>query len=405
MSDIIEPDIIEPELPPAYQFLSKPARYKVVYGGRGKAATWTFATLLILMAAEKQLRILCTREIQRSIKNSVQKVLIDTIGRLGMKQSFDILKDSIVHKVTGSEFLFMGLHRNREEVRGTEGIDICWLGEARNVSQDSLDFLIPTIRKENSEIWVDFNPDQETDPIYDMMVTNGREGALVKKLTYRDNPWFPEVLRKEMEWDREHDTDKYQWIWEGNTRTVSEALVFKGVFVERPFTIEEFGEPDGGPYYGADWGFSVDPTTLIRCFIKGQVLYIDYEAYGLHIDLDAMPALFDQVPHSRDNMITADSARPEMIHEMNKRGFFCDSARKGKGSIEDGIAHIRSYKEVVIHPRCRHTLEEFKLYSYKTDPLTGNPIPKLEDKHNHIIDALRYSLEDVSRGFPTVAFI
>jgi phage terminase large subunit len=386
------------QIPTAFRFLFKPKRYKVAYGGRGSGKSWAFAAALILLAASGTYRILCTREIQRSIEDSVYRLLIDTAERLGVDHQFDIGKAVIRHRVTGSEFLFTGLHRNRSKVKGYEGIDICWVEEAESVSKESWDYLIPTIRKDGSEVWVSFNPDQETDPVYEMFVGTDREDAHVTKVTWKDNPFFPAALQKEMEWDQEHDADKFRWVWQGFTRVISDALVFHGCFIEKPFSLEEIGQPDGGPYYGVDWGFSVDPTTCIRAFIKDQTLYIDHEAYGVHVDLDAMPALFDQVPGSREYTMTADSARPEMIHELNGRGFYINGARKGQGSVEDGIAHIRSYKQVVIHPRCRHTLEEFKLYSHKLDPLTGNPTPKLEDKHNHCIDALRYALEDVSRS-------
>lgn len=392
------------DIPDAFKFLFTPKRYKVAYGGRGSGKSWAFALVLILLASSTTIRILCAREIQRSIDDSVYRLLIDTMERVGIDHQFEIGKAVIRHKVTGSEFLFTGLHRNRSKVKGYEGIDICWVEEAEAVSRESWDYLIPTIRKDGSEIWVSFNPDQETDPTYDMFVDSGREDAHITKVTYRDNPFFPAALKQEMEWDRQHDDDKYRWVWEGFTRAISDALVFHGKFIEQSFDDTEFEPFDGGPYYGCDWGFSVDPSTLIRCFIKNQTLYISHEAYAVGADLDALPRLFDTVPGSRDYTITGDSARPETIHEMNGRGFYIKGSRKGAGSVEDGISHIRSYKQIVIHPRCRHTLEEFKLYSYKTDKLTGYPTPTLEDKHNHCIDALRYAIEDVSRSV-SVAFI
>ena len=392
------------DIPSAFRFLFEKSRYKVAYGGRGSGKSWAFALVLVLIASSTQARILCTREIQRSIEDSVFRLLVDTINRIGLDSDFEITKNTIRHKVTGSEFLFLGLHRNRSQIKGIEGLTHVWVEEAEATSRESWDYLIPTIRTDDSEIWVSFNPDQATDPVYEMFVSEDRADSIVKKVSFRDNPFFPDPLRKEMEWDRERDHDKYRWIWDGETRAISDALVFKGCFSEKSFSLDEFEPVDGGPYYGADWGFSSDPTTLVRCFIKDQTLYIDHEAYGLHVDLDGMPALFDQVPGSRQWSIKADSARPETIHEMRKRGFPVNPARKGAGSIEDGISHIRSYKQVVIHPRCRHTIEEFKLYQYKVDQLTGKPTPKVEDKNNHCIDALRYALEDVSRAV-SVAFI
>jgi phage terminase large subunit len=151
-------------------------------------------------------------------------------------------------------------------------------------------------------------------------------------------------------------------------------------------------------YYGADWGFSVDPTALVRCFIVDKKLYIDYESYGVKVDIDKTPALFDLIPGVRMHMITADSARPETISAMRNYGFKIKSSIKGKGSVEDGIAHLRSFEQIVIHERCRHTIDEFRNYCYKVDKHTDEISTVPEDKSNHVLDALRYSIEDVMRN-------
>jgi phage terminase large subunit len=216
---------------------------------------------------------------------------------------------------------------------------------------------------------------------------------MVRKVTYADNPWFPEVLRKEMEYDRAHDTDKYLHVWEGEPRKASKAQVFAG-----KWRIGETPDKSEVYYYGADWGFSQDPTVLVRCFILDQVLYIDHEAYGVGVDIDMTPQMFDRVPGARDWYITADSARPETISYMAKNGWKIRGAKKGKGSVEDGVAFLRSFKEIVVNPRCRHTIDEMRLYSYKVDRLTGDVLPALAAGNEHIFDAVRYSLGPIIRS-------
>ena len=180
----------------------------------------------------------------------------------------------------------------------------------------------------------------------------------------------------------------------------TDAQVFHG-----KYRIDSFDTPDDVVfYYGADWGFSQDPTTLIRCFVDDGTLYIDWEAYGVGVDIDKTPELFSQVPSSADYIITADSARPETISYMKQHGYpRMRRARKGKNSIEDGIAYLRSFREIVIHSRCKHTADEFKLYSYKRDRLTGDVLPTIEDKNNHFCDSLRYATESLRHAAPQIS--
>jgi phage terminase large subunit len=380
---------VKVQLPKGFRFLTTPSRYKIAYGGRGAAKSRSFARALILLSAKFKERILCAREIQLSISDSVKRVL-DEIARLKMEAIFESTKTEIRCLPTGSNFIFSGLKNNPDKIKSTEGVTKCWIEEAHTVSQESLDILIPTIREEGSEIWASFNPKYKTDPIYKMFVgENPPPSSIVRKVNYYDNPFFPEVLRKEMEWCKSRDTDKYLHVWEGEPVLHTEEQIFNGVW-----KIEDFGEPPAGTtlYYGSDFGFSQDPTTLIRCWIDGKTLYIDHEAYGIGVELDEIPQLYDSVPGSRKWVITADSARPDTISHIRKKGFKIRGAVKGKGSIEDGIEFIRSH-EVKIHPRCKNTIDEFMLYSYKKDKHTDEILPIIVDKHNHMIDAARYALE------------
>ena len=375
----------------AYAKLLEPHRFKVLKGGRGSGKSHTVARILLSRGYEKKLRILCAREIQKSIKDSVHKLLSDLIEEFGLQSFYTITQASIVG-INGTEFMFCGLWQNASEIKSKEGIDYCWVEEAERVSEQSWDYLIPTIRKEESEIWIVFNPDSETDPTYKRFVTNKPDDELLIETTYRDNLlFFPKVLEREMEWCKKTDYDKYLWVWEGQPRNLSDALIFKGKFV-----VDDFETPIVERYYyGADWGFAQDPTTLIRCFIIDRKLYIDYEAWGVGVELDEIPQLFDSVPESRKWRIPADSSRPETISYIARKGFQITSCDKWTGCVEDGIAFLKSFEQIVIHSRCVHTIQEMKSYCYKKDRLTDEILPIIVDKDNHCIDALRYALESL----------
>ena len=381
------------ELPDWAEPLCTPSRYKAFYGGRGSAKSHTMATALVLRAYDVPTRILCAREIQKSIRDSVKRLLDDKIAAAGLGNFFKST-DNEISGANGSLFTFAGLRSNIESIKSMEGIDIAWVSEARAVSQTSLDVLKPTIRKDNSEIWFDWNPGLPTDPI-DVMF-RGPAGppprSIVRRVNYSENPWFPDVLREEMEWDLRRDPDKHAFIWKGEYQRNSEARVFKN------WTVEAFDTPANASFYfGADWGFSVDPTTLVRMYIVDRTIFIDHEAYAVGCEIDDTPALFDTVPGARQWLITADSARPETISYMRRQNFRMQAAKKGAGSVEEGIQFLKSY-DIVVHPRCQHVIDELTLYSFKIDPLTGGVTPVLDDKNNHMIDAARYGLEGVRRN-------
>lgn len=675
------------EIPEKLLFLiNKKIRYKVAFGGRGSSKSWSFARALLYLAMFSKIRILCTRQLQTSISNSVHKLLSDSISDMGLSKYFEITRETI-RCYNGSEFFFKGIQNNINEIKSIEGIDICWVEEAQSVSQDSWDVLIPTIRKEGSEIWVSFNPDREEDATYKLFVTNKRDNCKSILVNFSDNPWFPNTLREEMEYCKRTDFGKYEHVWLGKTVLNTDSQVFNG-----KFDIKDFESPeDARFFYGADWGFAClkgdtlvstkkgdvplkdinvgdevltrkgykkvlftknkgykkvyeldfgygssiiatgdhkiftyngwkrvdelerneelcviksslmvklikgirkvstqitstiktekktgyitetcgniikaifqkamlytistvihsitilktllvlllmsiqrytitiilaqyqkkdcvklekrtdiqkkigrkgkksqlkqfnikeeyvksvknlskllmftkssvvriveksliqgiakknmfvksavkhllqqlmgaerhvrksvpinlvelidkeevfditvedcpeyfangvlvhncDPTVLTRSYILDRSLYIDYEAFGVGVELDEIPQLFDSVPDSRKWKILADCARPETVSHIRNKGFIIESCPKWKGSVEDGIEYLRSFEKIYIHPRCKHTYNEFKFYSYKQDRNTNEVLPILLDKDNHAIDSLRYAL-------------
>jgi phage terminase large subunit len=380
------------------------ARFKVLKGGRGSAKSWSIGRALILYSLEEPLAVLCCREVQGSIRASVHKLLVTQIRTLGLSEWFDIDVRAIAGR-NGSTFDFEGLFANVDRIKSFEGLRIIWVEEAASITADSWEVLEPTLREEGSFFLINYNPDDANAPTHLMFGDSPRPDALVQHVDYRDNPFLTEPLRLAAEYMRSVDDDAFRHVWLGECRTHSEAQVFRG-----KFTVEEFtpvrrpqpgdpwsataSKPWDGPYMGADWGFSQDPSTAIKCWIHDKTLYIEHEAYGIGVDIDKTPALFDGIPDARKYLIRADNARPETISYMQQNGYpRVQPCAKWKNCAEDGVAHLRSYEKLIIHPRCEHTAEEFRLFSYKVDRLTGDVLPDLVPKHDHCIDALRYAVE------------
>lgn len=404
-------------------------RHRVLHGGRGGAKSWTVAHKIVERARRWPVRILCTREYQNSIRDSSKKLIEDCIDRMGfgsLGDRFFTVTEREIRGRNGSVITFLGLNGKDAAIKSLEGYDLAWVEEAASISQASMDALVPTIRKQGSEIWWTYNPRYATDPV-DIMFRgqSSPPGSIVLEVQGHDNPWFPAVLRRDMEYDRLRDPEKHAHIWRGGYVLRSEAQVFRN-WSSLPFDAPE----DATFRFGADWGFSRDPTVLVRCFIgrwsggpgasqvvaesKGSCLFVDYEAYAIGCPIDETPALFagsdTRRPARWDNpqgmrgieragalRITADSARPETIDYMTRRGFQIVPAIKGPGSVEDGINFLKNY-DIVVHPRCHHLLDELIHYCWSVDRQTGEILPKLADAHNHVIDALRYALEGARKA-------
>lgn len=376
---------------PKFKSLFQPKRYKTFHGGRGGAKSWAAARALVIMAASKKLRILCTREVQNSIKDSVHKLLKDQIEMLGLNPWFKITDEKIVSSC-GSEFLFKGLRFDPLGIKSTEGVDICWVEEAQSVSSDSWAILIPTIRKEGSEIWVTFNPGEESDPTYQRFIVNPPDDSITVEVNYYDNPYLPETLRKEMEYCKRIDYEAYEHIWLGKPKSISDSVIFRNRYRVEAFPDDLWQQADR-LFFGADFGFANDPSTLIRMFMIDTRLYIEYEAYGVGVELDEMPQFYDSIPEVRKWPIKGDNSRPETISYLARQGFSIDAAAKWKGSVEDGVTYLKGFEEIIIHERCKHTADELRHYSYKVDKKTGDILPIIVDKFNHCIDAIRYGLD------------
>jgi phage terminase large subunit len=378
--------------------LLEPARYKGAHGGRGSGKSHQFAEMLIeAHIMDQKRRSVCVREVQKSLAQSVKRLLELKIESMNAGAYFEIQEAQIKSKKGDGLIIFQGMQNHTaDSIKSLEGYDCAWVEEAQSLSQRSLDLLRPTIRKPESELWFTWNPANASDPVDHLLRgPNPPPDAVVLEVNYTDNPWFPDVLRNEMEYDKRRDPDKYGHVWLGKYLQNSSTRVF------RNWRVEEFEAPAGAIHrLGADWGFAVDPTVLVRCHIIGRTLYIDYEAYAVGCEIIDTPDLFMTVPESEKWPMVADSARPETVSHMKKNGFpKIMAAVKGPKSVEEGVEWLKSY-DIVVHPRCVHTIDELTLYSYKTDPMTGRVLPVLEDKKNHVIDALRYACEGVRRANP-----
>lgn len=361
-------------------------RRNYIYGGRGSGKSHDVAEYCLFRAYQAKIKVLCTRELQNSIADSVYSLLKNKITDMKLDFFFTVYKDRIVGN-NGSEFIFKGIHNNVSEIKSMENISIAWLEESQSLSRESIDVIVPTIRAPGSILIFTFNPYKDNDPIY-MEMKNATEDDLVIKANYSDNPWFPEELRLEMERDKKNDYQKYLWVWEGECLGLSDAQIFRGKYV-----VENFETPKNADFhFGADWGFANDPTTLVRSFIVGNDLYIDMCAGKVGCDLEDTPSLFNEVQGSSIYPIYADSARPETISFMRSKHYNVIAAEKWNGSVEDGIQYLRSFSCIHIHERCKAVAEEFDLYQYKVDRQTGEVLRVPVDKFNHYIDAIRYSL-------------
>lgn len=387
---------LPPKLVPVFAPARGELRYRGAYGGRGSAKSFSFAKMAAIWGYAEPLRILCTRDIQDSIKESFHAELKNAIAsEPWLAAAYDVGIDYLRGK-NGTEFIFKGLRHNITSIKSMAQIDLCIIEEAEDVPEHAWEALEPTIRIHKSEIWLIWNPKSENSPVDKRFIKHTPPRSAIVELNYRDNPWFP----PELEEQRKHaqatiDPGRYAWIWEGKYLQDCEARVF------RNWKVEEFEAPvDAIHRLGADWGFSIDPTVLVRCHIIGRKLYIDYEAYEIGCDIVSTPDLFMTIPESEKWPMTADSARPETISHLKKHGFpKIQSAVKGARSLEEGVEWLQTF-EIIVHPRCKHTIDELTEYSYKVDPDTRRVLPVLLDKNNHLIDALRYACEGVRRAQP-----
>ncbi len=405
---------IPPKLIPVF---TGPARYRGAHGGRGSGKTRTFALMTAVrayMAAEQGRRglILCGREFVNSLDDSTMsevKLAIESVPWLAAY--FEVGEKYIRTKNRRVSYAFTGLRHNVDSLKSKAPILIAWIDEAEPVSETAWVKLGPTVREPGSEIWVTWNPEKDGSATDVRFRKKPAAGSKIVELNYTDNPWFPKELEAERTADRERlDDATYRWSWDGAYRENSDAQILSGKYVVREFD----PQPDwGGPYFGIDWGFSQDPTAGVKMWVHDRRLYIEHEAGRVGLENDDIAAyMIQRLPGIERHTVRADSARPETISHVKSNGGgrrqslpLIMPVNKWAGSVEDGIAHLRGYVEIVIHPRCTNFLNEARLYSYKVDKNTGDPTTIIVDAHNHYIDAARYGLGGLIRRPEKAGFL
>lgn len=372
---------IRAEFPTKLNFLFSPKRYKVSYGGRGGSKSWGYARALILLGHANPLRVLCCREIQKSIKDSVHKLLKDQIEALGLSWFYTVQETSIKGK-NGTEFFFIGLAHNTSNVKSYENVDICWVEEANNVSKSSWEILIPTIRKEKSEIWVSFNPELADDETYNRFVLNPPEDSIVVKINWDENPFFPDVLYREMMELKRKDPDAYLNIWEGHCREVLEGAIFADE-LRRAKTENRIAKVPHDPAYAVDtyWdlGFADFTTIWFVQPIGLEIRIIDY--YQDHLKsvqhyLEVLQARkyvyrYLNLPHDGDHQTLAAGGRSiaQMIRQAGFRARVLE--RVPHKSLAISAARAVFPMCYFDEQKCADGLQAIRHYRYDYDNDTG----------------------------------
>ncbi|EMH0746774.1 phage terminase large subunit [Proteus mirabilis] len=402
-------------------FAKEGVRYRGAFGGRGSAKTRTFAMMSAVkayQAAEQGISgvILCGREFMNSLEESSMEEVKQAIRSIPwLNDYFDIGEKYIRTKCKRVNYVFCGLRHNLDSIKSKARILLAWVDEAESVSDLAWKKLRPTVRESGSEIWVTWNPEKDGSATDKRFRKTPPKNSIIVEMNYNDNPWFPDVLEEERLDDLNSlEYSDYAWIWEGAYLENSDKQVLANKYVVQSFPDDLWQKADR-LLFGADFGFAKDPNTLVRMFMLDRNLYIEYEAYGAGVELNDMwkfyagkdgatdkqlsewevtdDAKFAGIPEARKWPIKADNSRPETISHIKKQGFNISAAKKWQGSVEDGITHLRGFKQIIIHPRCKETAKEARLYSYKTDRITGEVLPIIDDKNNHCWDAVRYGLD------------
>ena len=377
----------------------EPKRYKCVFGGRGSGKSFSIAQLLVLKAFKEPTRILCAREIQRSISDSVLQLLGDTVTRLGLNDFFDVQKSQIIGR-NGSRFLFLGLSNNISKVKSYEGLDVCWVEEAESVSYTSWETLIPTVRKKGSEIWVSFNPNDEMDDTYQRFVVNPPPNAYVKKVNYNQNPWFPEELEKERLYLKGKNEDLYNHVWEGEVLSNRDGAYY-AKFIANDQIMDFAVEPNILVDTYWDLGMSDSTCIFLVQQIGMEIRVVDcYENQGeglqfyvnwLHDWRAKHQAVFGDHYAPHDIQVRELGTGKSRLETARKLGIHFRVVRKL--TIEDGIHAARA-----ILPKCyfektntKDGLQALRRYRKEFDEKKGiyKPHP-LHDWSSHYADAFRY---------------
>lgn len=384
---------LPPKLVPMFAQPRGAVQYRNMHGGRGSGKSFSAALMAAIWGYAEPLRILCTREFQASIKESFHAELKAAIAAHPFLEAHYDVGVDYLRGANGTEFIFRGLRHSVNTIKSLAKIDLTIVEEAEDAPEASWLALEATVfRQPKSELWALWNPRFDGSPVDMRFRKHPPDNAITVEMNWSDNPFFPSGLDKLRRREQARlDPATYAHVWEGAYLVNSAAQVFSG-----KWRIAEF-EPNpswDGPYHGGDFGYAQDPTAAVRVYIHGDTLYVSHEAGGRGIELDAIAAHVNEaIPGFDDGVSRWDSASPGSISILTRSGLpKAIGADKWQGSVDDGIRFLRSFREIVVHPRCTNTISEMRLYSYKVDRLTGDILPVLVDANNHWIDAIRYSV-------------
>lgn len=393
--------ILNLTIPKAYSDLFTPSRYKVYYGGRGGGKSVAVALTLIAMGIQKKTRILCTRELQTSIADSVHRLLSDLIRSHKLENEYEILQNTIRHKRNGTEFLFKGLRHNITEIKGLEGIDIVWAEEAENISNRSWELLVPTIRKEGSEIWVIFNPRNASDPTYQRFIATQRDDAIVRKVSWRDNPFFPTVLKKEMETLRTKDPESYNHIWEGELDTRRSGAIYAKLIDtarqdERVTKVPY--DPSSEVFTAWDLGFGDATSIWWLQFVGRELRWLEcYENSGEQLDhyvqvIKSKPYNYRMhyLPHDG----AAGNIRGGTVSDQLRGMGIKNQVLDRESDINTGIQLLRQTIQYSVFDanKCKDGLHALENYRYEwSEELQRFKDKPLHDWSSNYADAARYA--------------
>ena len=396
----------EVELPVKLRPLFEPARYKVLYGGRGSSKSWSVARALLIIGAKQPTRVLCARETQKSIQESVHRLLKDQIELMGLQSFYEVQETRIIGK-NGTDFAFAGIRQQGvTNLKSFEGVDICWVEEAQVVTRKSWDVLIPTIRKPGSEIWITFNPELDTDETYERFVLTPPDGAVVLEVNYSDNPWFPDELDKERQAWKKRDPVGYETVWEGKCRPAVEGAIY----AKEIDTLQREKRLRNVPYDPLlkvhtvwDLGWN-DAMSII--FVQRQaseVRVIDY-IEDSHRTLDSYVADIkdrrwnwgtDWLPHDgRSKNIQTGKSAEEILRALGRTVQITPNL-----DIESGIKAARMMfpRCYIDEPKCKPLINALKRYKRQVNQVTNEPGAPLHDENSHGADAFRYLAVVVDR--------
>lgn len=393
------------ELPKITRNFAKPALTRVFKGGRGSGKTRGLAkrsAIRVYQLAELGVEgvFLASREHLNSLdESSMEEIKAAIASEPFLRDYFDIGEKYIRTRNRRISYAFAGLRHNLDGIKSKARIVGNWTDEAENVSEAAWRKLVNTLREEGEvdgfawhvENWISYNPESPESATHRRFVANPSSDCIVTDINWQDNPWFPEVLNRRRLEDQRLRPETYDHIWGGEFLTLTDAQVFSGRYEVAEF---EPGPNWEGPYQGLDFGFSQDPTAAVQAYIHDRRLWVRHEAGGKKLELDATAGrITGGIPRAADYVTRADSARPESISYLKRHGLpRIEAVEKWKGSVEDGVAFIKSFDRVMIHPDCEQTAREFRLYRHKVDRRTDDVLPDIVDADNHYIDALRYAL-------------